>query len=458
MSNNIREALESLFEELPSHLNNDHELAAAVKGSAPNTRDGSVAFGIVTDAGDSNKEGIILTITLHDEGNVRSKLSIGGDNDADFFLHARAEDWKAFFVSDDQLVRPYQSYWGMLRVLGPLHEEVRITGDTSAFARYSRVWRIALDRMRDVVASKISAEKAREVQLPEDEETEVVSPTGHYTWINHSEYGKVKLFYDKSGGGPQIMLFLHTAGSDSRQYHSLMENPDLQQKCTMYAFDLPAHGRSSLGTKQIPEAYALTEKSYLESISLFIQKLNLSASNNLIISGASMAGHVCLAAAIYAKDLGIRGVIPCEGCVHLPFSQPIYEMKGCDSAILDPERVCGMCAPTSPEYYKRQIWWQYSAQGTNVFAGDLKFYFKGWDGRDRMSKIDTKHCSVYMLTGEYDYSCTTEASAETAAMIEGAQFEAMEGLGHFPLTENPRAVLPYLLRAIEHIQKNIKGS
>ena len=131
-------------------------------------------------------------------------------------------------------------------------------------------------------------------------------------------------------------------------------------------------------------------------------------------------------------------------------------MKGNDSAILDPERVCGMIAPTSPEYYKRQIWWQYSSQGTNVFAGDLKFYFKGWDGRSRMKDIDTRYCPVYMLTGEYDYSCTPEASRETAAMIDGAEFEEMKGLGHFPLTENPKRVLPYLMRAIEGIHKKRK--
>jgi len=28
-------------------------------------------------------------------------------------------------------------------------------------------------------------------------------------------------------------------------------------------------------------------------------------------------------------------------------------------------------------------------------------YFGGWDGRSRMSGIDTKKCPVYMLTGEY---------------------------------------------------------
>ena len=58
-----------------------------------------------------------------------------------------------------------------------------------------------------------------------------------------------------------------------------------------------------------------------------------------------------------------------------------------------------------------------------------------------------------MLTGEYDYSCSVEASKATADKIPGAVFEPMENLGHFPLTENPQAVLPYLLRALEFIQE-----
>ncbi|KAK5943202.1 hypothetical protein PMZ80_004208 [Knufia obscura] len=459
MSDSILDSLSSRCEELATALDQDQELAVAARACLPSVTAGTVTFGIASlEVDGASQECVMIRIMVDDEGSMRSKVEAGGENDSDFFLHARTEDWKSFFATDHELVRPYQSYWGMLRVLGPLHKEVRIVGDTNSFARHTRVWRIALDRIRNVLNSKEpSAATNEDIPLPEDEETEEDTITGKYTWINHTEYGKVKLFYETSGTGPQTILFLHTAGSDSRQYHSLMNNPVLRQKCTMFAFDLPAHGRSSIGTKQIPEAYALTEQSYLESISLVIKKLNLTAHDNLILCGASMAGHVCLAAAIHARDLGVRGVIPCEGCAHLPFSQPIYEMKGSDSSILDPERVCGMIAPTSPEYYKRQIWWQYSSQGTGVFAGDLKFYFKGWDGRDRMSRINTRYCPVYMLTGEYDYSCTTEASAETAAMIEGADFEAMKGLGHFPLTENPKAVSPYLLRAIERIQEKRGG-
>ena len=41
------------------------------------------------------------------------------------------------------------------------------------------------------------------------------------------------------------MICLHTAGSDSRQYKYLLEDPELQADFRMIAFDLPWHGRSA---------------------------------------------------------------------------------------------------------------------------------------------------------------------------------------------------------------------
>ncbi|KAK3110828.1 hypothetical protein LTR53_014480 [Teratosphaeriaceae sp. CCFEE 6253] len=393
---------------------------------------------------DSLDDAVCVTV---DHGTAAFALE--GPKRAAFGLQASEEQWQAFLAKD--LVRPYQSFWGMLRCIGP-DGGVKVVGDQQKFGEHARIWRIVLDRARDAVNGRPVLTALD--QPPDDEVMEDDAVVGRYVWLDLDTAGKSKIFYETAGSGPQTLLFLHTAGSDSRQYHSLMNNKELQTNCTMYAFDLPAHGRSSLGSKQSPQGYFLTETAYLEVIGKLIARLGL---QRTIICGASMAGHICLAAAIHAKQLNVHGSIPCEGCEHLPFTQPIYEIGGADSSLLDPERVCGMCSPTSPEYYKRQIWWQYSSQGYGIFSGDLQFYFRGWDGRGRVEKIDTTVCPVYMLTGEYDYSCTVEASRETAEKIPGAKFEAMEGLGHFPLTENPRRVLPYLTRALNHIREQHHG-
>lgn len=80
---------------------------------------------------------------------------------------------------------------------------------------------------------------------------------------------------------------------------------------------------------------------------------------------------------------------------------------------------------------------------SEVFHGDLDFYFGGWDGRSRMKDIDTQKCPVFMLTGEYDWSNTPSMSQATCDKIRGGKHKAMKGLGHFPATENPKAFVGY---------------
>ena len=80
--------------------------------------------------------------------------------------------------------------------------------------------------------------------------------------------------------------------------------------------------------------------------------------------------------------------------------------------------------------------------------------FGGWDGRSRIPQINTSACPVYMLTGEYDWSNTPALAATTASKIAGAKHKAMERLGHFPATENPKRFVGYLLEALDFITES----
>jgi pimeloyl-ACP methyl ester carboxylesterase len=369
----------------------------------------------------------------------------------DVTLKAQTEHWQEFFSALPK--RPFQSYWGMLRVLGK-DAGVEVIGDVESFTKHARLWRIVLDRLRDAANGTSTAQPGSEAYAAADE-IDDESIIGHYTWLIIPPLGKCKIFYEVSGKGDQPILFLHTAGADSRQYHSVMMSKPLQARYKMYAFDLPGHGRSFPGATQYPLGYANSETFYIDCIRQFSAKLGL---KRTIVTGASMGGQVCLAVALCAEELDVRGVIPCEACAFIPSQSgsTIYDLQG-DEGILNAERVCGMISPSSPPIYRRLNWWLYSAQASRIFPGDLKFYFDGWDGRDRMRLIDSQACPVYMLTGEYDYSCSVEMSRETAEMIRRGEkggnvvFEEMKGLGHFPFSEDPLRFLPYFTRALTYI-------
>jgi len=123
-----------------------------------------------------------------------------------------------------------------------------------------------------------------------------------------------------------------------------------------------------------------------------------------------------------------------------------------NQSVLVPEWIYGLMSPTTARTRATEIWWAYSQGGYGAFFGDIEFYAHDWDARERVQTIDARRCPVIMLTGEYDYSCTPQASRDTAAKIPGAEFQMMKGLGHFPMTENPETFLEYLRPALARMR------
>ena len=115
--------------------------------------------------------------------------------------------------------------------------------------------------------------------------------------------------------------------------------------------------------------------------------------------------------------------------------------------------VSGLIAPQSPEVSRRETLWSYMQSGPGIFKGDLYFYRVDGDLRGRVEGIDTAACPLYLLTGEYDFSCTPEDTLRTAAAIEGASVIIMEQLGHFPMSENPEQFRRYIAPVLGQILK-----
>jgi pimeloyl-ACP methyl ester carboxylesterase len=103
--------------------------------------------------------------------------------------------------------------------------------------------------------------------------------------------------------------------------------------------------------------------------------------------------------------------------------------------------------------HRHETLWQYMQGGPGVFRGDLYFYRVDGDLRGRLDGIRTDRCPLYLLTGEYDFSCTPEDTLRTAAGIPGAQVTVMRELGHFPMSENPRQFRGYVLPVLDAIAR-----
>lgn len=370
-----------------------------------------------------------------DAQTVRFTLRAGvlspGANAPAFTLRAATADWQRFFTPTP--APPYHSWFGMrMRCAG-----ARVDGDELAFAQHVHLVRRVLDVGRRLCGGTEGA-----AAVP----TSKSAIRGGYVRI--SVAGEpCDVYYEQAGQGADL-LFLHTAGSDGRQYHALMADDALASRCRMTTFDLPGHGRSDPLSAHLSGTYTLTTEDYATLTVAVADALGL---RRPIVNGSSMAGEICLELA-WRAPARFGGVIACEAADHVPGRRVGWARHSrVNQTLFVPEWVYGLSSPTSPRYWRDRIWWHYSQGGYGAFSGDIDFYSGDWDGRGRLARIDTGRCPVIMMTGEYDYSCTPEMSRATAETIPGAVYRTMPGLGHFPMAENPPLFATYLSSALDEL-------
>src|SRR5690606_40880718 len=111
-------------------------------------------------------------------------------------------------------------------------------------------------------------------------------------------------------------------------------------------------------------------------------------------------------------------------------------------------RLVGTASPTE---HRWQTLWHYMQSGPGVFKGDLHFYTADGDIRKDLTRINTQDCPLWLLTGEYDYSCTPEDTALLGKSIPGSKWQIMKGMGRFPMSADPERYLSYLLPVLDDI-------
>ena len=261
----------------------------------------------------------------------------------------------------------------------------------------------------------------------------------------------MRIYVEEAGSGIPLVC-LHTAGSDSRQFRHLMTDPSITDHYRVLAFDMPWHGKSSppIGWREIE--YKLTTGLYKETVVAFCQAMEL---NQPVIMGCSMGGRIVLHLALEYPD-DYRAVIALEGADRL---KPYYDTDWLHRPDVNGGEVAagfvsGQIAPQSPSEYRWETLWAYMQGGPGVFKGDLYFYWVDGHFDDRSVQIDTTRCPVYLLSGEYDSSCTPERTRDTAERIKGSKAAVMKGMGHFPMSENPALFREHILPVLKEIGVN----
>ena len=230
-----------------------------------------------------------------------------------------------------------------------------------------------------------------------------------------------------------------------------MLDEEITRHYRVLTFDMPWHGKSLPPEGWQNEEYRLTTAGYTEMIVAFCRGLALACP---VVMGCSIGGRIVLNLAL-AHAAMFRALIGLEAA---DFQSPWYDTTWLDRPDVHGGEVCaalvsGLIAPQSPDASRHETLWMYKQGGPGVFKGDLYFYRVDGDLRAEVGGIDVSACPLYLLTGEYDFSCTPEDTRRTAAKIRGAEVTIMRELGHFPMSENPQQFRRYILPVLEKIRR-----
>jgi pimeloyl-ACP methyl ester carboxylesterase len=277
----------------------------------------------------------------------------------------------------------------------------------------------------------------------------IADVTGHYIYltIDGIEY---RVYYEEAGTGTPVLM-QHTAGTDGRQWRHLLEDADLTADYRLVAYDLPYHGRSlpPVGKEWWKEEYALHQDFLMKFVVALARALDM---EHGIFMGCSMGGHLAPDLALHYPGF-FRAVLAVEGGLAThdaePFNPYLYhprcsnEMKGA--------LMITQTSPRSPEALRRETGWVYTQGAPSVFKGDVVYYLQEHDLTDTAKDIDTSRTAVHVLSGDYDWSATPERCLALAEAIPGATYTRMEGMGHFPMSEDPVGFKKYLVPLLHQI-------
>lgn len=275
------------------------------------------------------------------------------------------------------------------------------------------------------------------------------SAVGRYVYLT-IEGVEYRVYFEEAGTGIPLLL-QHTAGADARQWRHLLEDAEIQRHFRMIAYDLPYHARSlpPAGVEWWTREYRLTREFLMQVPVTLARALGL---DRPVFMGCSIGGHLAADLACFHPGV-FRAAIALEGALATPARR--------DLSYLHHPRISheyraglmhGITAPRSPEACRRETAWIYSQGAPGVFRGDLHYYNVEHDLAGLAPSIDTRKTSLHVLTGEYDWSSTPAMGQALAAEVPGATFQAMPGLGHFPMCEDPARFRQHLLPVLEAIR------
>jgi len=285
--------------------------------------------------------------------------------------------------------------------------------------------------------------------------TVAADPEWHEHWQAVGRYVNVeidgcrhKVFYFEAGQGTPL-LCQHTAGNENRQWRHLLEDRELTRHYRVIAYDLPAHGKSdpSFDRDFFAEDQLLTSDWITRFVVALADALHL---DRPIFMGCSIGGVIAAHLAERFPErfralVGPAGAVPTSGFFHDWWIDPAVNVNHMVPGMMDAVMAPGLSAAD------RQMNRIMQGAPPRSLRNDL--YFWGVENADpaRADRIDASRVPLYLYAGEYDFTCPPELVEAAAERIGNVTYRKLDGLGHFPMSENYDLFRPVLMETLQDI-------
>jgi pimeloyl-ACP methyl ester carboxylesterase len=334
----------------------------------------------------------------------------------------------------------YQSLGALRRKI----EGVAVEADELALAQALPFIERLLQRMREAaVDGKCSPD-------PAPDRAVLGHLHGRYVELGVTQAGSDWVYAETCGPAEApALLMLHTAGADARQWHGVMGIESIRSQWQMHAFDLPGHGRSPLPAGTANWHWRLTQADYLRWVIQYMDAVGL---ERAVLIGCSMGAAIGLPLLAQHPERFAGAIL-----LEVPYRSPGRRSPYLNSPDVHGGRLAAawvgsLLSPTTPREGHNDATWVYSQSAPGVYDGDLAFYSDDFDAHAHTAGIDAGRTPLWLLTGDYDYSATPADSRSVAREIPGAQFVEMQGMGHFPMVEDPKALSRYLAQPLQQLR------
>jgi len=375
-------------------------------------------------------------------GEIREVRAAGGE--ADVVISAPDAFWQGAFTGP-------RAQPGYETLTMGFARGINVSGDFPAHvAAYQGAWQRLYLLLRQAVCGK--AERRPEPAPLRDTDTAV----GRYAYIS-ANGEEARIYYETAGTGPTPLLLQPTAGADGRQYRYLLANPEMQQRFTMYAYDLPYHGKSlpPLGVRWWEQPYKPTRDYLMNWVVAIADYLAL---DGPFFMGCSVGGQLALDLAAYHKDR-FAAFISLNGWYDSPprspnsavqndlFRTPAVSEDYAMSIIL------GGTSPLAPEALTHEVYWIYRSNFPGVYAGDNDYFMHEHDLKQCGHMIDAKAKPLIAIVGEYDGAAYSEehGGPAIARNIPGSEYIVAPGLGHFAPSDDPQSFAEMVIPVLDRV-------